>query len=104
MYKPDRNWFIRATENFEVELTDTRRIQLALKGELLYEKYCDLHGKGICAESFAEYHMLRGEYVVVTDFLDFLYGKLSTQTNRQITEDLIHKVEALLLETVTEVA
>lgn len=101
MYKPDRNWFIRATENFEVELTDTRRIKLVLKSELLYGKYCRLNGNGICAESFAEYHMLRGEYIVVSDFLNFLQNRLTTQTNPQIikiTQELIQRVEALLFE------
>ncbi len=74
---------------------------MALKGELLYEKYCRLNGNGICAESFAEYHMLRGEHIVVSDFLNFLKNRLTTQTNAQIieiTQELIQQVEALLFE------
>jgi len=84
MHKPERDWFIRATENFDIELTEKRRSQLALKGQLLYAKYCNLNGNGICAESFAEYHMLRGEYIVVTDFLEFLTDTLSHQSNMEI--------------------
>jgi len=101
MHKPDRDWFIRATQNFDVELTEHRRHQLAIKGELLYAKYCRLNGNGICAESFAEYHMLRGEYIVVIDFLDFLNKTRSNLTDSiliSITEDLIQHVEALLAE------
>lgn len=106
MHKPDRDWFIRATQNFDVELTEKRRTQLALRGELLYGKYCKLNGNGICAESFAEYHALRGEYVVVIDFLDFLNAQLDqplNPTKLEITQQLIYRVEALLSEFVEAV-
>lgn len=101
MEKPDRNWFIHASENFEMELTDERRAQLAAKGKRLYQKYCGLHGKGICADSFAEYHALRGEYEVVTDFLEFLRQVITTESDSakiNITEKLIKRIEALLID------
>ena len=90
---------IRASESFEMELTEERRAQLAHKGQVLYEKYRRLNGEDICAESFAQYHVLRGEDVVVTDFLAFLRDTLSTETDSakiEITTDLIQRVEALL--------
>ena len=99
MQKPEREWFIRAADNVVAELTDERRAQLAHKGQLLYGKYCGLDGKGIYAESFAEYHMLRGEHVVVTDFLEFLRCALNIETGPariQITEQLIRRIEAML--------
>ena len=99
MKKPERDWFIRAADNVALELTEERRNQLARKGQLLYGKYCGLHGKGICAESFAEYHVVRGEYVIVTDFLAFLHCVLKTEVdpgNVQITEQLIERIESML--------
>ena len=56
----------------EVNVSPERRAFLAQKGRLLYGKYCGTHGRGICSESFAEYHIWRGELVVVRDFLAFL--------------------------------
>jgi hypothetical protein len=60
----------------EVEVSSERRASLAYKGQRLYGKYCGTKGRGICAESFAEYHIWRGEYAVVRDFLVFLDGQL----------------------------
>ncbi|MGB1285370.1 MAG: hypothetical protein ACPG7F_02455 [Aggregatilineales bacterium] len=99
MHKPERNWFIRAAGNFDMALTDERRAQLAQKGQRLYAKYCGLNGDGICAESFAEYHALRGETIVVKDFLDFLrtaYNEEIQPEHRQMTATLIKRVEALI--------
>lgn len=56
----------------EIEVSEERRAQMAVKGRRLYAKYCGLHGEGICAESFAEYHIRRGELVVARDFLSYL--------------------------------
>jgi hypothetical protein len=64
-------------------------------------------GRGICAESFAEYHLWRGEVVIVRDFLEFLYSQrlilrqldLSDPDIRrrlEMTQDLIERVEAHL--------
>lgn len=82
-----------------MDLTDERRALLAEKGERLYGKYCGLEGKSDCADSFAEYHALRGEYEVVSDFLDFLRNVISTETDPQkiaMTDQLIARIEALL--------
>jgi len=82
-----------------MDLTDERRAQLANKGKRLYQKYCGLNGRSDCADSFAEYHALRGEYEVVTDFLDFLRDVITTETDPAkiaMTEDLIERVEGLL--------
>jgi hypothetical protein len=86
----------------EVEISAERRVALARKGQALYGKYCGLHGKGICAESFAEYHAWRGEYCVVRDFLDFLYSHaemlkaVADIERHEITEQLIQRLEMLL--------
>ena len=82
-----------------MDLTDERRAKLVQKGKRLYGKYCGLNGRSDCADSFAEYHALRGEYEVVTDFLDFLRDVITTETDPAkiaMTEDLIERVEGLL--------
>lgn len=85
------------TEKPPMPLTPERREQLALKGQALYLKYCGLNGEGICAESFAEYHLLRGETEVVTDFLAFLQQRLQTPDEHTAnTERLLKKVQGLL--------
>jgi hypothetical protein len=63
-------------ERTDAELTPERRDSLARKGRLLYGKYCGTGGRGICAESFALYHIWRGEGEVARDLLDFLEGRL----------------------------
>src|SRR4051812_28077821 len=56
----------------DVELSPEQRERLAHKGRILYGKFCGTDGKGICAESFALYHLWRGEPVVARDLLAFL--------------------------------
>ncbi len=56
----------------EVALAPRRRATLAAKGRLLFGKYCGTQGKGICAESFAVYHLGQGEAAVAEDLLAFL--------------------------------
>ena|ERR1700694_368527 len=91
----------------EIAVTDERRTALARKGQALYGKYCGMDGRGICAESFAEYHVWRGEYTVARDFLVFLSAQLETlqQTastdpeaaaQLEMTEALISRIRALL--------
>jgi hypothetical protein len=53
-------------------LTTARREALAVKGRLLYGKFCGTGGRGICAESFAVYHISRGEVTVAEDLIAFL--------------------------------
>lgn len=82
-----------------MELTEERRAKMAQKGKRLYGKYCGLQGKSDCADSFADYHALRGEYEVVTDFLDYLRDVITTETDPEkvdMTEQLIARVERLL--------
>lgn len=91
----------------EIEVSAERRRILARKGEVLYGKYCGTGGRGICAESFAEYHVWRGEYAVARDFLVFLAVQLDTlhqtspstdeiQAQLAMTERLIARIQALL--------
>lgn len=56
----------------DASLSPEVRARLAAKGRLLYGKYCGTEGKGICAESFALYHIWRGESEVALDLLAFL--------------------------------
>ena len=94
----------------EVSVDDDRREFLAQKGKILYAKYCGTRGHGICSESFAEYHIWRGEYVVARDFLAYLETQLTelrqqapvdTQAAFQltITQGLFDRIQALLGET-----
>lgn len=59
------------------ELTPHRRTVLAEKAHRLYGKFCGTGGRGICAESFAVYHIGRGEFVVAEDLADFLDGQVA---------------------------
>ena len=60
----------------EAGLSPAERGRLAHKGRLLYGKSCGTGGRGICAESFALYHLWRGEPVVARDLLAFLGGRI----------------------------
>ena len=99
LYQPD-----------EVPVAEARRAFLAQKGKILYAKYCGTKGHGICSESFAEYHIWRGEYVVARDFLGYLETQLTNlrqeaQTDLQaafqltITQGLVDRIKSLLGET-----
>jgi hypothetical protein len=59
-------------EILQSRLMQEERARLALKGRILYRKFCGTNGRGICAESFALYHLWRGEPEVVRDLLAFL--------------------------------
>ena len=54
------------------ELAPERRAMLAGKGRRLYGKFCGTRGRGICAESFAVYHIGRGETGVAEDLVAYL--------------------------------
>ncbi len=60
----------------EAGLSPAERGRLAHKGRLLYGKFCGTGGRGICAESFALYHLWRGEPVVARDLLAFLQARI----------------------------
>ena len=94
----------------EVPVDEERRAFLAQKGKILYAKYCGTQGHGICSESFAEYHIWRGEYVVARDFLVYLENELinlhqQAQSDPQaafqlaITQGLVDRIQSLLGET-----
>lgn len=74
------------------ELSPERRAMLADKGRVLYGKYCKRGGRGICAESFACYHIGRGEQVVAADLLEYL----ATRPADEITLGLIERVRGHL--------
>jgi hypothetical protein len=107
MIKSDAPVMQDAFQISEVVVSPERRAFLAQKGRLLYGKYCGTSGQGICSESFAEYHIWRGELVVVRDFLVFLKTQIeSLRQNREtdlnaadqldITQGLAERIEALL--------
>jgi hypothetical protein len=99
LYQPD-----------EVPVDEQRRAFLAQKGKILYAKYCGTQGHGICSESFAEYHIWRGEYVVAQDFLVYLESQLTNLQGKSnddpqaafqliITQGLADRIKSLLDET-----
>jgi hypothetical protein len=107
MIKKDAAIMQDSYSSAEVNVAAERRLFLARKGQLLYGKYCGTQGRGICAESFAEYHIWRGEFVVACDFLTFLAvqaemlrrsASSDTEIADQlhITEQLIERIETLL--------
>ncbi len=107
MIKKDAPVLQSLYSDFEVEVPPDRRAMLAIKGQRLYGKYCGTKGHGICAESFAEYHIWRGELVVARDFLIFLDTQLeclrrtspcTPQLQQQfaMTERLIERIQSLL--------
>jgi hypothetical protein len=100
MIKTDARVMQWSQSEVEIEVTPERREFLAQKGRRLYGKYCGLNGEGICAESFAEYHIWRGELVVARDFLVFL--NLQAEMLRQLSltdpafEAQLHITERLI--------
>ena len=66
----------------DVQLTAEDRARLAHKGRLLYAKFCGTNGRGICAESFALYHIWRGEGDVARDLLTFLETQIEALRDR----------------------
>ena len=111
MIKTDAPIMQTLYQSDEVYVDEERRAFLAQKGKILYTKYCGTQGHGICSESFAEYHIWRGEYVVAQDFLIYLESQLTdlreqAQSNPQaafqlsITTGLIERINLLLGEPV----
>ena len=91
----------------EVDVPPERRALLAIKGQRLYGKYCGTNGRGICAESFAEYHIWRGELIVARDLLAYLNVQMAclrqtipttpeVENRLHITEGLVERIAALL--------
>src|SRR5260221_14423702 len=110
MIKTDAAVMQKSYQSLEVTISAERRSTLARKGQTLYGKYCGTHGEGICSESFAEYHIWRGELVVARDFVIFLKtqrdllqqatsfeSRFDSRAAEQlrITEGLIQRIENL---------
>jgi hypothetical protein len=86
------------------EISSERRETLAAKGRKLYGKFCGTGGRGICAESFAVYHIGRGECLVAEDLITYLQAvvlelELSDPHNRlAATRGLIERISQHLQE------
>jgi hypothetical protein len=87
----------------EVEVSAERRQELVVRGQRLYGKYCGTGGKGICAESFAEYHIWRGEYQVARDLLEFLHDQLSKLQAKPNLDDTENARLLMTIELVTRI-
>ena len=109
--KQTRGWL---ESDDEIEVAPDRRAHLARKGQVLYGKFCGTDGRGICAESFAEYHLWLGEIVIVRDFLEYLdnqrlilsqldLAEPDIRRRLEMTVDLIERVEAHLGEKIAVV-
>jgi hypothetical protein len=107
MIKADAPIMLLIFQDEEIAVLPDRRAFLAQKGQRLYGKYCGTKGTGICAESFAEYHIWRGELVIARDFLVYLSTQIdglrsSVATMPEVepqlimTERLIDRIESLL--------
>ena len=107
MIKSDAPIMQTVFQDEEVAVSPERRALLACKGQRLYDKYCGTKGRGICAESFAEYHIWRGEWVVARDFLVYLHIQVdflqrgassapAVEAQLAMTERLIARISALL--------
>lgn len=107
MIKTESPFIQDVYQEFEVEVAPERRALLAVKGRRLYGKYCGTKGRGICAESFAEYHIWRGELVIARDLLVYLQTQVETlrrttpctpeaQQQLVMTEKLIERIKGHL--------
>jgi hypothetical protein len=63
---------MNAMDVVDAGLSPERRTRLAAKGRILYRKSCGAAGKRTCAESFALFHIVRGQEEVARDLLAFL--------------------------------
>lgn len=90
--------------NPEHELTPHRRQVLADKARRLYGKYCGTRGRGICTESFAVYHIGKGEVVVAEDLLAYLESQVEAlrqhdpEQRLEMTLQLVERVRRHLAE------
>ena len=106
MIKPDAPIMQTIHQDEEVEVPPERRAFLAIKGQRLYGKYFGTNGRGICAESFAEYHIWRGELVIARDLLAYLNTQIAClrqttstpaiESRLHMTAGLIERIAALL--------
>jgi hypothetical protein len=86
----------------EAGISPEQRARLANKGRLLYAKFCGTEGRGICAESFALYHIWRGEPEIALDLLVFLDAEVEAlrisdpQGKRILAENLAGRIRVAL--------
>src|SRR5262249_52621895 len=62
----------------QVGVSPEQRARLALKGRILYAKSCGTRGNRTCAESFALYHIARGESEIARDLLVYLQTEIES--------------------------
>ncbi|HZW35235.1 MAG TPA: hypothetical protein VFF52_31220 [Isosphaeraceae bacterium] len=81
------------------QVSAEQRARLALKGRILYGKFCGTQGKGTCAESFALYHIRRGEDEIARDLLTYLQAEIASlrvedpEGRLAITEGLAGRIQ-----------
>ena len=79
-----------------------RRARLAEKGRILYRKSCGAIGQKTCAESFAFFHIERGEAEVARDLFSFLETEAEAlrlddpERRLAATEDLAARIRRIL--------
>jgi len=89
-------------ESVDLGISPEQRARLAEKGRLLYGKFCGTDGRGICAESFAMFHIWRGEAEIARDLLAFLEDKSASLRDHDpdgrfaLTEELTEKIRRAL--------
>ena len=84
-------------------LSPEQRTRLAHKGRLLYGKSYGTGGTGICAKSFALYHIWKGEAEVARDLLAFLETRVAAlrehdpDGKRAMTDELANRLRGHLV-------
>lgn len=82
-----------------VGVSPERRARLALKARILYAKSCGTMGKRTCAESFALYHIGRGESEIARDLLVYLQTEIESLRRHDpkgrlaMTEELAARIQ-----------
>ena len=90
-------------ESVDLGISPEQCARLAEKGRLLYGKFCGTDGRGICAESFALFHIWRGESEIARDLLAFLEEKCASLREHDpegrlaLTEELTERVRRALV-------
>ncbi|WZO98705.1 hypothetical protein EP7_000293 [Isosphaeraceae bacterium EP7] len=80
------------------DLDPAEQARLALKGRVLYGKFCGEGGQGTCAEGFARHQIQQGRPQVARDLLTYLDARLlalrdhDPDHSRAITEHLAARI------------
>ena len=89
-------------DRIDANLSPERRARLAEKGRILYGKSCGTIARRSCAESFALFHIGKGEAVVARDLLAFLSAEAAAlrlddpEGRLPLTEELAARIRAHL--------